>query len=506
MIIVPLGVASATPTITRHLPSLALWRDGSIYLFDCGENTQMRLLQAGLKRSKIEAIFISHFDVDHYSGLIGLLATFQLQRREKPLQLIGPKGMKTFVEWNLEFAKLEPSYSIEYVELSDDFEHEVVLDAPTHYVEARPLKHNDSLCIGYRFQEKDKPGKVDAEKAAELGITEDAMFKDLKAGKDVSLDDGTVVKASDIVGHPRPGDSFAYITDTEYCPNSVKLAMNTNILFHEATFGENLEDKAATNGHSTATDAARVANEAKTKLLVIGHFSARYTNPFVLLREARKVFYPTWLASELRPIFTDPAHEKGIVQPKVHLKELPDHANNRQGGFQNRDQRGFKPRRNFHQGNRPMGGQYRPQYRTGDGGYQRSDNRDWRGQGQGQGQGQRPYQSNRYGSPRYENNRYENNRFGDNRYGGNRYGDNRYTNEYRDGGDSQARQGGDAPNRYGGDRRYGNPNYERPQNRYQNNDGGYNAPQRPEQGGDQPGTRAPKPITPRPRYDDFDRF
>src|SRR5699024_4892385 len=145
---------------------------------------------------------------------------------------------------------------------------------------------------------------------------------DLKAGKDVELEDGTVVKSADIVGHPRPGDSFAYITDTKYCPNSVRLAKNTNVLIHEATFNESLSDKAEETGHSTAKDAARVANEAKTKLLVISHFSARYTNEYVLLREARDDFFPTWVATELRPIFTDPAHEKGIIQAKVYLKEI----------------------------------------------------------------------------------------------------------------------------------------------------------------------------------------
>jgi ribonuclease Z len=105
--------------------------------------------------------------------------------------------------------------------------------------------------------------------------------------------------------------------------------MNTNVLVHEATFSESLKDKAEETGHSTAKDAARVANEAKTKLLVITHFSARYTNEYVLLREARDDFFPTWVATELRPIFTDPAHEKGIIQPKVYLKEINrDKSNN----------------------------------------------------------------------------------------------------------------------------------------------------------------------------------
>jgi len=279
------------------------------------------MLQAGLKRSQIECIFISHFDTDHYSGLIGLLSTLQLQRRDKELTIVGPEGLQKFVEWNFEFANINLNYPIKYVEVEDDFEEQRVVDEDEFYIEARPLNHS-KFCMGFRFQEKDRPGKVDAEKAQAQGISEDWQYKDLKAGKDVELDDGTIVKSDEIVGHPRPGDSFAYITDTKYTPNSVKLAMNTNVLFHEATFSDSLSDKAEETGHSTAKDAARVANEAKTKLLVITHFSARYTNEYVLLREARDDFFPTWVATELRPIFTDPAHEKGIIQPKVYLKEI----------------------------------------------------------------------------------------------------------------------------------------------------------------------------------------
>ena len=327
MILVPLGVASATPTITRHLSSVALWREGSVYLFDCGENTQMRMLQGGLKRSQIDCIFISHFDTDHYSGLIGLLSTLQLQRRERPIKLIGPKGLKEYIEWNFNFANVDLQYPVEYVELEEGFEEERVVDEDEFYVEARPLNHS-KFCLGYRFQEKDSPGKVDAEKAQDQGITEDWQYKDLKAGKDVELADGTVVKSMDIVGHPRPGDSFAYVTDTRYCPNAVKLGKNTNILFHEATFTDNLSEKAEETGHSTAKIAARVASEAKTKLLVITHFSARYTNEYVLLREARDNFFPTWIATELRPIFTDPAHEKGIIETRAYVKEINQNNSN----------------------------------------------------------------------------------------------------------------------------------------------------------------------------------
>ncbi len=470
MIIVPLGVASATPTLTRHLPSVALWREGSVFLFDCGENAQMRMLQAGLKRSKIEAIFISHFDVDHYSGLIGLLATFQLQRREKSLHLIGPEGLKTYVEWNLKFAGIETSFTIEFTEVDEKFEHAIVLDQEDYFVEARPLEHNN-FCIGYRFQEKDKPGKVDADKAKELGVIEDLHFKALKAGDDVTLDDGTLVESSMIVGHPRIGDSFAYITDTEYSANSVKLAMNANILYHEATFGENLEEKANTKGHSTAKDAARVANEAKAKLLVIGHFSARYTNPFVLLREAREDFYPTWLASELRPIFTDPLHEKGIIQPKVYLKEVseenskPAPRDHRQSGRTFRGRRTSSDRGSFDNRRRPEtrhnGYRTHDRYDQRENGYRSQDRYEQREDGY---RSQDRYEQREDRGVRYEN-----------RYDGN----SRYQNRERDSFYTKRTYGSSQPS---------NRSNHDPNNQDENS------------------IRGTKHITPRPRYDDYDRF
>ncbi len=364
MIVVPLGVASATPTATRHLPAVALWREGNVFLFDCGENAQMNMLQAGIKRSKIECIFISHFDVDHYSGLIGLLSTLQLQRREKPLKLVGPKGLQEYVEWNLGFSNIELGYEIQFIEVAEDTEEATVIDEEDYFVVARALKHR-KFCLGYRFQEKDKPGKVNAVLAETLGITKDEDFKALKAGDNVTLDDGTVIKSSDIVGYPRPGDSFAYITDTEYCPNAVRLALNTNILYHEATFGDALADKARETGHSTAKDAARVATESQTKLLVIGHFSARYTNAHTLLNEAREGFYPTWLAQELRPIFTDPAKERGILKAKVEIRDL---TKSKPGGkYDKSDRGGRRPStRNFRSRGEAPTTRRRKSYGSGD--------------------------------------------------------------------------------------------------------------------------------------------
>ncbi len=384
MIVVPLGVASATPTAVRHLPAVALWREGSVFLFDCGENAQMRMLQAGIKRSKIECIFISHFDVDHYSGLIGLLSTLQLQRRDKPLRMVGPKGLQEYIEWNLKFSDIEIGFEIIFIEVEHDTDAAVVIDEEDYIVEARALKHR-RFCLGYRFQEKDKPGKVNAELANELGVTKDEDFKALKNGEDITLNDGTEVKSVDIVGHPRPGDSFAYVTDTEYCPNAVKLALNTNILYHEATFSDSLADKASETGHSSAKDAARVATEAQTKLLVIGHFSARYTNPHVLLKEARDGFYPAWLANELRPIYTDPSHERGILTAKVELRDLTKSNDSRGGGGRSGGHRGRSGGGGGYRSNDRGGGNrnFRPRRSSGGGGGYRSNDRRSSGGGGG---------------------------------------------------------------------------------------------------------------------------
>src|SRR5699024_2313563 len=120
----------------------------------------------------------------------------QLQRRERELTIVGPEGIKKYVEWNFDFANISLNYPVNYVELNEDFEEARVVDEEEFFVEARPLNHS-KFCVGYRFQEKDQPGKVDADKAQALGVSEDWQYKDLKAGKDVELEDGTIVKAID---------------------------------------------------------------------------------------------------------------------------------------------------------------------------------------------------------------------------------------------------------------------------------------------------------------------
>lgn len=495
MIVMPLGVGSATPTADRHLASVALWREGRIFLFDCGENAQMRMLQAGMKRSKIDYIFITHLDGDHFFGLPGLLTTMQLQRRDKELHIIGPKGIKSFVDNIFTTVNVDLGFEIIYTEISHDIDHQVVVEEEEFFVEARTLKHN-TFCVGYRLQERDKPGKVDAALAAEMGITEDAHFKALKAGEDVTLEDGTVVEASQIVGEPVKGKVFAYITDTEFCENCIRLAENATILYHEATFGQALKDKAAETGHCTAQEAAIVAKTAGAERLVIGHFSARYTNPFVLLKEAKQVFDDTWIATELRPIMTDPEQEKGIFKPAPTQTQQQDR-NDYEGkrnfrGRQGDDRRGSGGYRPRQQG----GGRGRYDNRGGGGGgrysggrsdYNRDDRRSYPPRDRG-GDDRRSYQ----------------NRDRDDRRPYSPRGDDRRNYTPRDRGDY---------NRGGDDRRSYPPRNRDYDNRGRSDRDQYNSPRpdhrdnrRDQDQNSGKNSSNPMPITPRTPFDEFDRF
>ncbi len=297
--VIPLGTASALPTRTRHLAALALVRQGRVLLFDCGEGTQFQLLRAGVKRSALEAIFITHFHGDHFYGLMGLLATVALLERAAPLTVVGPAGLEKFVRSIPGVRNQGLPFALDFVELCEGFEHAVVFETVAYAVEARPLDHR-IFTLGYRWQEKPRPGRLDVERAQALGVTDYRHYRRLKAGEAVTLDDGRVVPPEAVVGPPRPGVAFAYVSDTRPCAAGVALAAGADLLYHEATFGDDLAERAAETGHSTARQAAEVARRAGAARLLLGHFSARYKDPAPLVEQARAVFQNTEAAEELK--------------------------------------------------------------------------------------------------------------------------------------------------------------------------------------------------------------
>jgi ribonuclease Z len=303
--IVPLGTASALPVRGRHLTSFALRREGQVLLFDCGEGTQFQLLEAGLKRSKVEAVFITHFHGDHLYGLPGLMMTLNMLERTEPLTLVGPAGLREIVTAMPGLSGEWLSYDVRYVELDRLFKHEIVYDQPEFFVEARPLEHR-VFCAGYRFVEKTRPGKVDGKKARELGVAEGWQFEALKEGKAVRLADGHVVQPDEVVGPRRPGVRVAFVYDTMPCAGGRALAQDADLLVHEATFCEEQAERAETVGHSTGKQAAEVAQAAGAKRLLLTHFSARFPDPQPIVDEARAVFPNAEAAKELETYRVEP--------------------------------------------------------------------------------------------------------------------------------------------------------------------------------------------------------
>jgi len=302
MKIVLLGTSSAVPTLYRSLSSTALIRDGDVFLFDCGEGTQVQLMRSGVRRSKIQAIFIGHLHGDHLYGISGLLSTLHLDKRETPLRVFGPQGLLHFLQASFRTKNLTFSYPITVEEFPRGF-HGRVLDEKEFYVDAMPLDHS-IFCLGWRFQEKDRPGVFNLQRAEELNIPRGPLFGKLQGGAPVTLSDGRTIAPEDVLGPPRPGNSVTYCLDTQFSRKSIELAETSTVLIHETTFGPDGIDMARERKHSTMEDAARVASEAGVGKLVATHFSSRYDPRQVrqIAADAKNVFENIRVAKDLMEI------------------------------------------------------------------------------------------------------------------------------------------------------------------------------------------------------------
>ncbi len=298
--VTPLGVGGAIPARGRHLSGLALRREGRLLLFDCGEGTQLQLLRAGLLGGKLEAIFVTHLHGDHLFGLPGLISTLGLQDRQRPLAIVGPKGLRDFIGAVPGITFGDGPFRLDITELPKSATHEVVYATDDFRVEARPLAHRVP-CFGYRYQETPRAGVFDAQAAIAAGVTPGPDFRTLAEGESVSVD-GREVLPHAIVGPERPGTAIAYCLDTAPCDGDRALASGADLLIHDATFGDDDAARAEQTGHSTARQAAEVAAASGARGLLLTHFSARYTDLRGLVAEAREVFPHAHAAEELKTV------------------------------------------------------------------------------------------------------------------------------------------------------------------------------------------------------------
>jgi len=301
MKVIPLGTSSGKPTIKRNVSALAVAREAEWLLFDCGEGAQTQITRAGLSPNRLVAVFITHLHGDHFNGLPGLLSTMGLDRRTRELTLAGPPGVREYLNTLERLRVIFINYPLDLKELTAAADSNSVLETADYTVTARPLDHR-LFALGYRVDERSRPGRFNVARARELGVPEGQLWGQLQSGNDVKLDDGRTIRSSDVLGAQRPGKSVAYCLDTRPCAAAIELARGVDLLIHEATYTEELAAEAREYGHSTAAQAARTARDAGARRLLITHFSTRYPDPAILLEEARAIFPETILAEDLMEI------------------------------------------------------------------------------------------------------------------------------------------------------------------------------------------------------------
>ena len=282
-----LGCGSASPTSIRNPSSQFLFVQDLYLLIDCGEGTQIQLRRHKIRMQKIQHIFISHLHGDHYFGLPGLLSTFHLLGRESELHIYAPPELKTLLDSLFKASKTYLKYPLHYHSLNFDIP-ELIFQNNKLEIHSFPMRHSIEVC-GFRVSEKPKLRKINRTAVDAFGVPH--YFRNsLKEGADFTSADGQVVLNAKLTFDPDASKSYAYCSDTSYFPEICKMIKGVDLLYHEATFSNDMEKLAYKTKHSTAEQAAIIAQKAQVKNLILGHFSARYTDHDLLLKEAQMVF------------------------------------------------------------------------------------------------------------------------------------------------------------------------------------------------------------------------
>ncbi len=282
-----LGNGSGGPFHGRHYSAQVVHNRQHYFLVDCGEGTQEQLYRYRVPIDRFDQIFISHLHGDHVFGLFGLLTSYALKRRERPLQLFSPPGLAALLQEVARFCALKFSYEVVFVEV-DSEQSAKVFENKAIEVWSIPLNHG-APCVGWLFREKPRPLNIRAEFIDQYALSFDQV-RAIKAGADLALSDGSVVPNEILTFPPAPLRSYAYCSDTAPSPAVVAAVRGATLLYHEATFIEEHAEEAALSRHSTARQAAEIARQAQVQTLLLGHFSGRYTNEVQHVEEARAVF------------------------------------------------------------------------------------------------------------------------------------------------------------------------------------------------------------------------
>ena len=294
-----LGSQGAIPKVGLFSSSLVLNVSRTNILIDCCEGAQFQLRKNKIKLSKIEIILISHAHGDHYFGLIGLISTLSLMKRDKKLTLFCPLSVHKIVQAHLKFSKMNLSYELEMKVLNNQSRIKI-LDNNQFSIYAFPLKHS-VYTNGFLIREKEKKRKLILEKALEKNIDK-IYYNKLTKKENVINNDGVEIDYKDVTNPGQKPKAFAYCSDTAYFDELINYIKGVDLLYCETTFLEKDKDKADLTLHSTSKDAATLAKKGKVKKLLIGHFSSRYDDDNVFNTEVASIFENVIISEEGKKI------------------------------------------------------------------------------------------------------------------------------------------------------------------------------------------------------------
>ena len=288
------------PLPNRHLTSVLLRREGDLFLFDCGEGTQVSLRRLNLRWKKISVIFISHTHADHVTGIPGLLMLSSQVDRDDPLYIIGPPKIAEYIDASRRVLDMYINYEIIVQEITQPG---IVYKGEGFHVRAFPLRHTKP-CYGYTMEEDKRPGEFHPERAEALGVKRGPLWAALQSGQTVKAEDGSNVRPEQVLGKERTGRKFSFVTDTLAFPEISDEVAGSDLFVCEGMFEKALEETAREKKHMTAEHAASIARSAKVKKLALIHYSPRYTEYELkqVIKEATNIF-PDSVLSKDRMVF-----------------------------------------------------------------------------------------------------------------------------------------------------------------------------------------------------------
>ena len=292
-----LGCGSALPTHKNFPSSQMLEIRDKQYLIDCGEGTQIRMRQMGLKTNRLGHIFISHLHGDHCFGLIGLISSFGMLKRTAELHIHAQADLEKILQPQLNYFCVDLPFKVIFHTINPK-KHELIHEDRSVNVFSIPLKHRVPCC-GFLFEEKPRDRHIIRNMIDFYNIPTWRIPK-IKQGEDFLTDNGEVIPNDQLTTASEAPKRFAYCSDTAYSEKIIPIIEGVDCLYHEATFMEDEAIRSKQTEHSTARQAAEIARKANVKKLIIGHYSARYIHQNELLEEAKAVFENTLLGEDMK--------------------------------------------------------------------------------------------------------------------------------------------------------------------------------------------------------------